>query len=371
VHIARGDYWAFVPDPLPPKLPWTDDLAAALSRADRALGELAGMARSLISPRLLIAPFTRREAVLSSRIEGTHSTLSDLYAYEAVQLRMFDLPDDVREVHNYVRALEFGLDRLRTLPISLRLIRELHQLLLEDVRGDAFGLGEFRRGQNWIGPPGASLSQALYVPPPFEEMLRALGDLERYLHAPSALPPLVRLGLIHYQFEAIHPFADGNGRIGRLLIPLRLCAWGLLPEPLLYLSAYFEANRAAYYELLLAVSQRGAWDAWLHFFLQGVDDQAQDAVRRAERLQTLHQQYRGKVQDSRAAARLLRVVDLLFAQPLVTIRRVAQELGVSAQSATRYIEALADVGVLREITGQARNRVFQADAVLEAIADPA
>lgn len=369
-YVRPGDYWAYVPDPLPPDLQWTPELVGDLSDADRALGELAGLARSLVNPRLLIAPFTRREAVLSSRIEGTRTTLSDLYAYEAVQLRMFELPPDVHEVHNYVRALECGLHRLHTLPISLRLIREIHALLMEGVRGESQAPGEFRRGQNWLGPPGCTLDDAPYVPPPVDQMHEALAALERFLHAPSSLPPLARLGMIHYQFEAIHPFVDGNGRIGRLLLTLLLCAWDLLPEPLLYLSAHFEAHRDQYYDLLLRVSQRGAWEPWLRFFFCGVTDQARDAVVRAGRLQALREQYRVRFQATRAAARLLQVVDQLFARPLVTVRQVADLLGVSAQSATRYVEALVREGVLREATGQARNRVFQADAVLDAISGP-
>jgi len=370
VYVTRGDYWAYVPNPLPPNLQWTPELVADLSEADRALGELAGLGRSLVNPRLLIVPFIRREAVLSSRIEGTRTSLSDLYAYEAIQLVMFDLPPDVREVHNYVRALEYGRERLNTLPLSLRLVRELHERLMTGVRGEQRTPGEFRRSQNWIGPPGCTLNEATFVPPTVPEMHKALDALDKFLHAPPSLPPLVRLGLIHYQFEAIHPFLDGNGRIGRLLISLLLCAWDLLPEPLLYLSAYFEAHRQDYYDHLLAVSQRGAWEAWLRFFLRGVAEQSCDAVLRAGRLQDLREQYRQRFQSMRAAARLLQVIDLLFARPVVSIPQVAEALDVSHQSATRYVETLEVEDVLREITGQARNRVYRADAVLEAIEGP-
>ena len=287
VHAA-GEYWAFVPNPLPPKLAWTSELVVTLSEADRALGELAGLGRSLPNPHLLIRPFVRREAVLSSRIEGTQSTLFDLYAYEAVQLSMFKPPPDVREVYNYVRALEHGMARLPTLPLSLRLIREIHAHLMEGVRGEHQTPGEFRRSQNWIGPPGCTLTDARFVPPPVPEMQESLHALETFLHASPTLPPLMRLGLIHYQFEAIHPFLDGNGRVGRLLITLLLCAWDLLSEPLLYLSAYFDAHRQDYYDLLLRVSQHGAWEDWLTFFLRGIATQAQDSVARAGRLQEQH-----------------------------------------------------------------------------------
>jgi Fic family protein len=370
IQVPGKGYWAYCPAPLPPQLEWTSDLITALSNAASALGELKGLGHHLANPHLLIAPFIRREAVLSSRIEGTQASLSDLYAYEAVQLSMFNRPTDVKEVHNYVRALEYGLERLETFPLSLRLVRELHAHLMEGVRGEHQTPGEFRRSQNWIGPSGCLLEDATFVPPPPEEMQAALSDLEAYLHAQPTLPPLVRLGLIHYQFEAIHPFLDGNGRVGRLLIVLLLCAWDLLPQPLLYLSAYFQRNRESYYERLLAVSQRGGWGDWLHFFLQGVVVQSQDAITRSRRLLDLHEQYREQFQNQRAAARLLQVIDALFARPVTTINHVAEALEVSHQSATRYVNTLEEEGILREITGQARNRVYQADAILEAIVAP-
>ena len=363
---APAGYWAFVPHPLPPALDWTPKVVAVLSDADRALGELAGLGRSLLNPHLLIAPFVRREAVLSSRIEGTQASLSDLYAYEAVR----KTAPDVREVHNYVRALEYGLDRLQSLSLSLRLIREIHARLMEGVRGEVGTPGAFRRSQNWIGPPGCSLEDATFVPPPVREMMAALGALEGFLHRPSDWPPLARLGLVHYQFEAIHPFLDGNGRIGRLLITLLLCAEGLLPEPLLYLSAYFESRRQTYYDSLLAVSREGAWEAWLVFFLQGMAAQAEDAVARAQRLQDLRERYREQFQAERAAGRLLQMVDLLFVQPVTTMPQISAGLGVNYATATRYIKRLEDAGILREITGQARNRIYRADEVLAAIEEP-
>jgi Fic family protein len=316
-------------------------------------------------------PFIRREAVLSSRIEGTRASLSDLYAYEAaggaVRPALFDLPDDVAEVRNYVRALQVGLQRLQALPISSRLFRELHACLLEGVRGEEWTPGEFRRSQNWIGPPGSTLQTAVMVPSPVEAMQRTLGQLEQYIHAGEDLPPLVRLALIHYQFEVIHPFLDGNGRVGRLLISLLLCAWELLPQPLLYLSAYFEAHRQAYYDHLLAVSTRGAWTTWLIYFLQGVASQAADGIARIRRLQALHDAYRAQFQTRQAAARLLQVVDRLFEQPIFTIPQLADALDVPYPSAQRYVQQLEASGSVREITGQARNRVYRADDILSAI----
>lgn len=364
-------YWAFLPAPLPPALTFSPALVNALSASDRALGELRGLGSALANPHLLTRPLARREAVLSSRIEGTRASLDDLLAYEATQLSFLEPGSDVREVHNYVCALEYGLERINTLPVSLRLIRELHARLMEGVRGDVWtpaaenAASEFRRSQNWIGPAGSTLGTAPYVPPPVEEMLTALGDLENFIHAPSDLPPLIRLGLIHYQFEAIHPFLDGNGRVGRLLVALLLSAWQLLPHPLLYLSAYFESNRRDYYDLLLAVSQRNAWEDWLLYFLEGIKQQSLDAVERISRLQALRTQYRAYFQTRRAPARLLRVVDLLFAQPVLTARQVESALEINFPSAQRLIDQLVQAGLLREITGGRRNRIYRADEILK------
>ena len=363
VRLPQG-YWAFLPAALPPELVFSPALVTALSAADRALGELKGFGGMLSNPHLLIRPLARREAVLSSRIEGTRASLDDLLAYEVTQLSFLESGSDVREVHNYVRALEYGLECINTLPISLRLICEVHAKLMGGVRGDVWTPGEFRRSQNWIGPAGSTLETALYVPPPVEDMLAALGALENFIHAPADLPPLLRLGLIHYQFEAIHPFLDGNGRVGRLLIALLLTAGQLLPQPLLYLSAYFESNRRTYYELLLAVSQRAAWEDWLLYFLEGVKQQSQDAVNRIDRLQTLRAKYQTQIQSRRAPARLLRVVDLLFSQPVITTRQVETALETNFVGAQRLIDQLTQAGLLREITGGRRNRVYRADEIL-------
>ena len=369
VAIPEGGF-AFVPNPLPPtNFTWDSDLVESLSTADRALGELAGIGRSLPNPHLLVRPFLRREAVLSSRIEGTQASLSDVLAYEAIQLPLFDASDDVREVHNYVRALEYGLERMSSLPVSLRLIRELHGILLEGVRGEQFRAGEFRQGQNFIGPPGSHLTTATYVPPPPKEMLKALQQLELYINEPSNLPPLIRLGLIHYQFEAIHPFPDGNGRLGRLLISMLLCAWNILPQPLLYLSAFFEANRRDYYAHLRGVTENGNWNAWLVFFLSGVSSQALDAAARVKHINDLREDYRQRFQQGRSAARLLQVVDLLFARPLISVRTVEMELGLPYPTAERYIDELVNQGILVG-TGKARNRVFKADEILQVIESP-
>ena len=366
--VHDGGYWAYVPNPLPPALTWDDALITQLSAADQALGQLAGLGQLLPNPHILIAPLTRREAVLSSQIEGTQTSLPELYAYEAGQLSFLRDSRDTREVSNYVQALEYGLQRLRELPVSLRLIRELHEKLLTGVRGGQHTPGEFRTRQNYIGPFGCSLQDATFVPPPVREMHSALAALEAYLHQPDNLPALVRLALVHYQFEAIHPFDDGNGRVGRLLLVLLLCAWQVLPEPLLYLSAFFEAHRDEYYDRLLAVSRDGDWNGWLRFFLQGTLEQSLEALKRARQLQELRESYRERLQSSRAAARLLQVVDCLFVRPIVSSDQVAELCALPRISALRYMEMLEQMHLVREITGRARNRLFRADDIYDAVA---
>jgi Fic family protein len=371
---AAGGYDAFVPNRLPPELDLTWGLVASLSRADRSLAKLAGAARTLQSPQLLIAPFIRREAVLSSRIEGTQASLSDLFLFEVAPSHTGQ-PEregvsDVREVANYVRALDYGLKRLETFPISLRLIRELHERLMEGVRGDRVTPGEFRRSQNWIGRPGCTLEEAIFVPPPVEEMTNALSDLEAFLHSPSTLPPLVRLALSHYQFEAIHPFVDGNGRIGRLLISLFLCQEGLLNQPLLYLSAYFERRRDDYYRLLLDVSRRGSWAAWIEFFLAAVEEQSRDVVWRTGKLLELRLQYRSGFETARSSALLLTLVDDLFETPVLMIPRVAKRLKITHRAAMLNVRKLVDAGIVEEVTGRERNRIFVARRILRILEQP-
>ena len=358
-----------MPDPLPPTVRWDVDLIATLSAADRAIGQLSGVAQTLANPHLLIHPFIRREAVLSSRIEGTESSLSDLFLFEAAPSVEPAVPD-VREVANYVRALEYGLRRTTELPLSLRLIREVHALLMEGVRGEHMTPGEFRRSPNWIGPQGCTLNEATYVSPPPSDMIDALGKFETYLHTPSNLPPLVRIAIIHYHLEAIHPFLDGNGRIGRLLVTFLLCFEGVLPQPLLYLSAYLEKHRDAYNEHLLAVSQAGRWKEWISFFLRGVSEQGMDAVRRSNGLLGLRDQFHEKCHVARSSALLLKLVDNLFSYPATTVGSAAQLLDVTRRSAQGCIDKLLDAGILQEVTGQRRNRVYVAREIVRTIEAP-
>jgi Fic family protein len=365
--LKNGDgHWAFVPYDLPPKLEVDWDLAREISAADRKLSELAGTARTLPNPHLLIEPFSRREAVLSSKIEGTVASLSDLLSYEALGTVPNDR-SDVREVANYVGALEYGLRRLNEIPVSLRLMRELHERLMKGVRGQKLTPGEFRKRQNWIGDPGCKIEDATFVPPPVSEMTAALGSLEKYIHDTSRLPPLVRMALIHYQFEAIHPFLDGNGRIGRLLIVLLLVSEKLLSQPLLYLSAFFERHRSDYYRLLLEVSQNGNWREWMIFFLRGVAEQSQDAIVRSSRLLGLSQQCRENLQNARASATLLKLADYLFTRPVVNVAIAQRVLKVSQPAAQMNIDRLVAEGMLTEVTGRQRGRIYMAHRVLSVV----
>ncbi len=370
IRSLKG-YWAFIPAPLPPKINWTSNLVTLAGEAERTLAELAWIGRNFPEPHVMVRSFIAQEAVMSSRIEGTRASLDDIYNYEADQLSFLESNSDIREVHNYVVALDYGLSRLSELPISLRLIRELHQKLMTGVRGDIWTPGEFRRTQNWIGSAGSTLETAPYVPPPLDEMLVTLQQVEEFIHASSDLPPLVRVGLIHYQFEAIHPFLDGNGRVGRLLIMLLLCQWNLLPQPLLYLSSYFEKHRSEYYARLLAVSQRGEWEEWLSFFLTGIRDQSHEATQRVQNLQSLREKYYQTFAGKRDSVRLNKLVDFLIGHPIITIRQVEEGLKVKDYKiAQRYIAKLQAAGILREATGKSRNRVFRADEILQVIEGP-
>lgn len=365
--LTQTGYWAFIPAPLPPNLNWSLAVVSALSEAERDLSRLTTLAGAVPFPRLLIQPFVRREAVLSSRIEGTHASLIDLYTYESAQLPLLEPSDDVREVYNYVSALDYGMERVKTLPVSLRLIREMHGKLMENVRGGHLTPGEFRRTQNWIGPAGSTLETATYVPPPVDEMNIGLDLLEKFIHANSEIPTLVRAALIHYQFEAIHPFLDGNGRVGRLLMILLFCEWGILPQPLLNLSVYFEQYRQEYYDHLLAVSQRGEWDEWIRFFLRGVSTQARDSVVRLGQLQSLRTKYQVIVESERNPQRMEQVLDFLFMRPILSVRQLEDGLAINFMTAKRYIEKLVRVGILQEVTGYTRNRIFRADEILKAV----
>lgn len=355
-------YSAFMPAPLPPQpaLELSGELPGLLSAADRALGRLDGSVLTLPNPDLFVFMYVRKEAVLSSQIEGTESSLQDLLAAEA-QLYDQDMPRDVDEVVNYVRAMNHGLARLAELPVSVRLIREIHAELMRGARGGRLQPGELRTSQNWIGPGGCALNAATFVPPPPHAVPNALGELEKFLHGDDRLPPLVKIALTHVQFETIHPFLDGNGRVGRLLITFLLTEWGLLHKPVLFLSHYFRQHRQMYYEHLQAVRDRGAWELWLAFFLHGVIEVATEAAEMARRILQLREQHRGAITDKlgRAAGNGHKVLESLFDRPIVAVSDVRKLTGTTYAAANSLVSRLVELGVLSEMTGYARNRRFR------------
>jgi len=362
-------YRAYHPNPLPPPIEWTQPLAVALANASTLVGKLAGEGRRLPNPHVLIRPFVRREAVFSSRIEGTQSTLGELLAAEA-GAAVERSPDDLREVGNYVIALEYGIERLKTLPLSLRLVRELHEKLMAGVRGQHATPGEFRRTQNWIGRPGDTLAQAACVPPPPDSLGEHLSAWEKFLHD-RMLPPLIHAALAHYQFEAVHPFLDGNGRVGRLLITLELCERDILPAPLLYLSAFFEATRADYYDGLRRISEKGDWLNWLQYFLNGVARQAEDAASRAERINALLDRWRKSMPGNIGAKAAFRMVDMLGANPFVTPRGAEKHLGLAYNTVMRAIRQLEKHRIVKEVSGAKRARAYCAQQLLDILEEPA
>lgn len=356
-----------MPTPLPPAIAWTPALAAASAEAHLLLGRLAGEGGRLPNPHILIRPFVRREAVLSSKIEGTQATLGELLAAEA-GAAVARSPRDLREVANYVVAMEHGVRRLKALPLSQRLVLELHTKLMRGVRGGAAHPGEFRPVQNWIGRPGSTIETATYVPPPPEELPGCLDAWESFLHD-RALPPLVQIALAHYQFEAIHPFVDGNGRVGRLLISLYLIERDILPAPLLYLSAFFEQTRLDYYALLRRVTERGEWGPWLEYFLTGVARMSTDVVGRAARINALMAAWQKRLAGTPRAAQLL--VPHLAENPFVTANGAAARLRVAFTTAQRAIGVLEGKKMLQQVAGARRDRVYCAQALLKILEAPA
>lgn len=364
--LTPTGFHAFVPNPLPPKLEVDWELTNLLSEANVRLGELSGSGRLLPNPHLLIQPYLRREAVLSSRIENTVAGMDDLFFFEADESEPPHAPD-VREVANYVRALEYGLKRIKELPISGRLVREIHEHLMKDVRGGNIpnAPGEFRRSQNWIGPPGCTLMEATFVPPPVNEMQEALAAWEKYLNTTPREPVLIQCALMHYQFEAIHPFVDGNGRVGRLLITFLLCERGVLSQPLLYLSAFFERHRDEYYRRLLAISEKGDWRGWIEFFLRGIIVQSKEALENANAILDLHANMMGKIQSKKTPHTARRIIDHLFGNPIISIHGLSRLWGLEYLTIQRGVRYLENAGILKEITGQRRNRLFVASQLLE------
>lgn len=370
-HFAAqpSGYRAFVPAPLPPEPPVAleGDLLALLSRADIALGRLDGTVKVIPDPDFFIGMYVRREAVLSSQIEGTQSTLEDLLEVE-LEPNMAG-GSDVGDIVNYVAAMRYGLARLDQLPLSLRLIREIHAELLRDGRGGRATPGEFRVSQNWIGPAGASLQRATFVPPPVPEMTQALHDFESFLHGDHGLPVLLTAGLAHAQFETIHPFLDGNGRVGRLLITFLLVHGSALRAPLLYLSHYLKLHRAEYYDRLMAIRLRGEWEGWLRFFLRGVAETADEAADTAERIFELRERHRTLVMHE-AGPNGLKLLSALFQRPLVNVNSVVRAVDVTFPTANRLVARFEGLGLLREVTGQRRGRIFRYEPYLRLFDEP-
>jgi Fic family protein len=358
-------YRAFIPAPLPPNPPIAMDsvMTRLLSDADRALGRLDGATSVLPNPEFFVAMYVRQEAVLSSQIEGTQSTLEDVLQFE-IDAKGRAHPKDVQEVVNYIGAMQYGLKRLKELPLSLRLIREIHARLLEGVRGGHRSPGEFRTSQNWIGSPGCTLATASFVPPPVHEMHRALDNFERFLHDNRSLPVLIHCGLAHAQFETIHPFLDGNGRVGRLLVTFLFCEQQILRLPLLYLSHYLKAHRSEYYDRLTAIRNDGNWEGWLKFFLRGVFEVSQAATTTARAILDLREAHRQVVAQRPGSTSSLLLLDFLFIHPLTTVRMVQRHLGCSYDTANKLVDQFSDLNLLREMTGGQRNRLFRYEPYL-------
>ncbi len=361
-YVAQPQgYKAFIPKPLPPDPPLEVDpeMLGLLSEADIALGRLDGAADVLPNSDLFVAMYIRKEAVLSSQIEGTQASLVELLDFEAAAPRRI-VRSDVREVLNYVAALNHAVDQVRELPLSLRLLREVHDVLMSRVRGGDLYRGEFRTSQNWIGPPGAEPRDAVFVPPPPSELMGALGDFEKFLHTRNGIPPLIHVGLAHAQFETIHPFVDGNGRMGRLLITFLLIHHGVLVRPLLYLSYYLNEHRLEYAAGLQRVRDEGAWEDWMRFFLRGVAELAREATATVKDVLAMR--------DSHSALALRRTggnprasdfVEVLMRRPVITVKQAADELRVSYPTANNLISEFESIGLLHETTGQARNRRYR------------
>lgn len=362
-----GGYTAFIPKPLPPDPPVLMDnhLLELLSKADRTLGRLDGATEILPNPNLFVAMYVRQEAVLSSQIEGTQASLVDVLEFELDGVRR-DMPPDVEEVVNYVKAMNYGLQRLEGLPLSLRLIREIHEVLLKDTRGSNRNPGEFRRTQNWIGPPGATIMDAAFVPPPIPEMMEALGDLEKFIRSEEPMPALVKCALAHVQFETIHPFLDGNGRLGRLLITFMLCEKKILKRPLLYLSMFFKQNRQEYYDRLTAVRAKGDFEGWVKFFLRGVAEVSSQATETARAILALRERHRELLNTSGLATpNSLTFLEHLYECPMVTVRRVSDLLKITYPAANNLVGQFDRLGLLRELTGKQRYRRFAYQPYIE------
>jgi len=365
-------YQAFMPEPLPPNpsIAIEGEMQALLSQADRVLGRLDGSIVVLPNPELFMYMFIRKEAVLSSQIEGTQSSLHDVLAAEAKIFSPVD-PQDTGEVINYIRATHLGLNELLTLPLSMRLIKKIHAELLQGVRGAKLMPGEVRSSQNWIGSGGCTLNEATFVPPPPHEVPRLLSEVEQFIHLDTSMPLLLKIGMIHSQFETIHPFLDGNGRLGRLLITFLLCQQEVLTKPVLYISLYFKKHQQRYYDLLQAVRDEGAWEEWLLFFLQGIIEVSKQATETARKILFLREEHRNLIAEHlrSSAGKGHQVLEYLYGHPYLGVNQVQELLDSSYQSANELVAKLAKIGILKEITGNVRNRVFSYESYIALFED--
>ena len=368
--IQPAGYRAFVPKPLPPSpaIRYDEEIQSLLSKADRSLARLDGITTVLPNPDLFIAMYVKKEALLSSQIEGTQASLEGVLEFEADLIPKESL-DEIKEVIHYVKALNYGMGRLKELPMSLRLIKEIHKILLEETRGAHRNPGQFRRSQNWIGPPGFPLSDAIFVPPPPDQVMPAMGELEKFLHQESNIPPLVKIGLIHAQFETIHPFLDGNGRIGRLLITFYLFWKEILSKPLLYLSFYLKKKRPEYYDLLMKVRIDGAWEEWITFFLKGISETSEEAAKSAREIIQLKEKLMAELyKSSIASIYAVRLIDLLFEIPLISTKEIIDKLKISKETANELVKKFEKIGILKEITGKQRYKKYSFKRYIEIIA---
>jgi Fic family protein len=355
-----GGFVAFMPKVLPPDPPikYDDDLQALLSRADRAIARLDGIVTVLPNPEFFIAMYVKKEALLSSQIEGTQASLEGVLEFEA-GMKPSDNIKEIKEVVNYIKALEYGIKHVADARANAQLFREIHRILIQGTRGSKKALGEFRRSQNWIGPPGANVFEAHFVPPPPEQILPAMANLEVFFNEPDQMPPLVRAALIHAQFETIHPFIDGNGRIGRLLITFFLVAHGVLRQPLLYLSYYLKMNRAEYYGLLMKVRTDGDWEPWVKFFLKGVHNVSQEAAATAGEIIRLKQRLIDLLYENRISSiYAVKLIDLLYIKPVIDVKTVTEEFNISKESGNELVNRFEKLGILRELTGKQRYKKY-------------
>ena len=365
-----GGYKAFLPKSLPPNPPirYDGELQSLLSKADRALARLDGMTTVLPNPDLFIAMYVKKEALLSSQIEGTQASLEGVLEFEADLIPKENI-DEIKEVINYIKALNCGMERLKELPMSLRLIKEIHKILLEGTRGADRNPGEFRRSQNWIGAPGFPISEAIFIPLPPDSVIPAMGEFEKFLHQESNIPSLVKIALVHAQFETIHPFLDGNGRIGRLLITFYLFWKGILSKPLLYLSFYLKKKRVEYYDLLMKVRIEGVWENWVKFFLAGVSETCEEAANTARAIIQLKEDLITKLYESSVGSIYgVKLIDLLFITPLISVREISDKLNISKEAANELVKKFEKINILKEITGKRRYKKFSFPPYIEIMA---